>query len=230
MISYFSYGTVTKTQIVAPGSVGVPGLHYCFLLLQDLIDIPAIETKYNMEPVDRNSDEVYNLMDHISIGDMLEFTPNDPIESCIIRDESGTRTVHGDSKVCNSVFKTTKYINQQYICYKTVPVEQKMFPFRAIVSSLLYERLIYEIALKKNFDRSRKVRTIISDWKFPVMESAYAPAFYKEANKSVSLLVSCNNMTTKWLGHPYDKFTCQKADEIGFLSVPGFVHRAEDTR
>ena len=217
MISYFSYGTVTKTQIVTPEAIGIPGLHYCFLLLHDSINTSAIETKYNIKVTNRSSEEVYNLMDHISIGDMFEFAPKDPIESCIIRDETGTRIVYGDSQVCNSFFRTTMYIVQQYICYKTVPIEQKMFPFRAIVSSLLYERLIYEIALKKNFDSSRKVRTLISDWEFPVMESAYAPAFYKEENKSVSLLVSCNNMTTKWLGYPYDKFICQKEDQMEFF-------------
>ena len=217
ILSYFRFGTVTKTQIVMPEFIGVPALHYCFLCLQDLINISAIERKYRIKSGDRNTAEVFGVMDHISIGDMLEFTPNDPIENCIIRDDTGNTLIVANNQKCNSVFKTTKYIIQQYVCYQSVPIVKKQFRFGSIVKSLDFERMIYDIRLKKFFDNSRKVRTIITNWRFPLLESVYAPAFYKTAKQPISIMVSCNNITANWLGYPYDHFICQKDGEIDYF-------------
>ena len=216
ILSYFRFGTVTKTQIVMPKIIDVPGLHYCFLYLNDMINISAIEKKYKINTGRRRSYEVLRMMEHISIADIFHHTPDDPIESCVIRDETGNTFIDDGSQMCNSVFKTTKYIIQQYVCYKSVPIVKKRFPFGSIVSSFLNERLIYELRLKKVFDKARKVRTIVTNWRYPLLENSYAPAFYKSANEPISIMVSCNNITTKWLGYPYDTFICQKEGDIDY--------------
>ena len=216
MMSYFKFGTITRTQIVMPEVIGVPALHYCFPCLQDLIDIPAIEAKYKIRAGNTATPEVFKIMDQITIGDMFEFTPNDPIQDCMLRDQAGNRIIEGSKQICNTVFNTTKYIIQQYVCYKSVPIRKDNFLFGLVVSSLDAERMIYEIKLKRMFNKVRKVRAIITNWKFPVLEHVYAPSFYKPSNQVRGFQMSCNNITARWLGYPYDKFICQKKGEIDY--------------
>ena len=215
MISYFLFGTVTKTQIAVPEFTVVPSLHYCFLCLNDFINITAIERKYKIKAGERNN-EVFKLMDHISVADMFEYTPNEPVEKCVIRDKSGNALVHATKEMCNSIFKTTKYIVQQYVCYKSEPVITTQYRTQAIVSSLRTEKMIYEISLKNIFSASRKVRTIVTAWRYPLLENIFAPGFYKKDGEPFTLQVSCSNISTKLLGYPYDKFMCHREGEFDF--------------
>lgn len=215
--AYFEYGTVTKINYSKPSILHYPSLHYCFLCLEDAINITEMESKYGISVQRNSSNEIFRLMDIITIADMIEFTPSGEIEDCSYRDAAGNNMIEGQKFDCNIYFNIRKYVVQQYICYALTAKKQSSFMFRSIETSLQYDRSIFEIRFTGVLARYRKIRPIITQWKYPYLESAYAPAYYKDSEEDMTIHVSCQNISNHLLGFPFDEFVCEEKSETNFF-------------
>ena len=215
LASYFKFASVTKMRFSHPDSIDYYPLHYCFLCLENILDIPAIAKKYHLKESDLATDgDKFELYNTITIADMLEYTSNDAFAGCSYRSEDGNVPVFANLTLCKSFYSVRKYIAQQYVCYEVKAKVSKSFKFRQIGTTLNFERMIHGV----NFPRgklasSQKIRPMISKWRYPVMEMPYTTSYYKESKDNIRIQVSCNNISTKWLGYPYDDFICQSKDD-----------------
>lgn len=205
-LSYFSFESVTKIRYYAPETVIYPELHYCFRYLQDALDWNAIETKYGYRP-HATEEEKRKWVDMITIKDIFEFTPQFEIIKCIIRDKSGFNGIISKKNNC-TFFTITKYVQQQYVCYRIKPKQMKPVKFSNVHSSLYFERMLYEIHFNGILSRAMKSRTAISEILFPHIARIYAPSFFKNNYENIGILISCQAFENKFLSYPYDRQPC----------------------
>ena len=150
-VSYFQYDTVSKNSFSTPKTLDFPVLHFCFIYLTDSINWSKVELKYGkLFPRDTFSNKL-QWMDILTVGDILNFTPPLQFSGCSYRDQLGNEVIH--TKRCE-MFEIHKYVSQQYICYQLTPKERVAMDFYFIHTSLLNDRLIYEVQLDKQLSRS----------------------------------------------------------------------------
>lgn len=211
--SYFKFSTVTRNRCYRPDVLQYPDLHYCFMLIEDMINVSSVNSKYGISIDKNNITSLYSLLDIVSVQDMLEFSPDGNITDCLYRDSTGNDIVPEDERSCNEFFKVKKYITQQYVCYAVRARKQTELSFWSIGKSLDYDRMIYEVRLPGMLAKSRKIRPTITTYKYPYVENVYAPFYYKTPSEDVAIQLSCQNTTIHWLEYPYESFICQKDDE-----------------
>lgn len=212
-LSYFEYKTVTLNEFHNPISQVYPNIHLCFLNIADLLNFSAIEDKYDIKIDKFNYTQLESLMDVLTIKDMLDFSPIFDIPQCVYRDKSGKYINHGDTSECHKIFDIKKYLNLEYGCYAISAKESVSLYVRSITNSLAYDRVIYEISLNEIFALTRKVCPTITSWKYPYIDSSYAPSFLRRSEENISMQISCQNMTIHHLGYPFDSFRCQEEQE-----------------
>lgn len=215
LVSFLHYGTITRSQYIAPVTIAFPNLHYCFPCLEHMINMTKIKSRYGVHYSNKNAEEwanVFELMDILTIKDMLDFTPGSGIESCSFRDSTGNTMKKGNKSECERIFNVKKYLIQQYVCYALSMKTESSLSFRSITSSLDFERLIFLIRFKGIHARTRKIRASVSGNRYPLMENPYSPAYYKKSKSDISIHISCKNISYHWLGYPNDPFICQTGD------------------
>ena len=216
LVGYLRFGTVTKTRYLVPQVINFPPLHFCFLCMEDMVNVTQVQDKYNITVNEDIPNELYNLMDIMTIEDILNFTPNDPLESCTYRDHTGNKIRFGNKEECLKIFEIQKYIIQQHLCYAVVARKDISVTFWSVERSLRYERLIFRIKLSEKHARSQKIRPTITNWRFPLIENAYSQSYYKKSGSDISIDISCSNVSVSFLGYPYDKFTCIKDGDMDY--------------
>lgn len=212
--SYFKYGTITRYQIFAPTSIYFPELHVCSMYLCDLLDWNQVEQKYGR--IYPRMDKRW--MDTLTISDILTYTPDVVPDQCTYRDKTGTAIIKSAMKNC-TMFKTKKYILQNYVCYNFIAKKIYEIIFDLVHGSLEYDRTLYELRLSGPLTHASKLRVTISQKGFLDFGRVYAPGYYKKKQDQISLQVSCNNITNTWLGYPYDPFRCSRQDEDFYRCV-----------
>lgn len=216
--SYFQFSTVTRTTFYRASHLAYPNLHYCFMMIEDMLNLSAINLRYgtdfkrdNINYLTNQTNSLYRLFDVISVKDMFEFTPDMKISDCLYRDQTGNDIVQEEERTCDTFFKVKKYITQQYVCYAIRIRNQAAVSFHSIEKSL--DRMIYEIRLSEIQSRHRKIRPTITSFSYPLFENVYAPYYYKRLEDNIAISVSCQNRTMHWLGYPYGEFACLPPDQ-----------------
>ena len=218
VLTYFSFETVTQNRFIDPVIVHFPSLHYCIRTLYDAMDRSYCKRKYGFDSLNKYGFE--NLTDHITVAEMLKYSPDIVIDGCRFRDQTGNEIIALEtSEECYKYFRTKKYIFQQYTCYQLIGKDYKPISFRSIESSMRFERVVYDMRLKGPLASFRKIRFTITNGGYPYVSRVYSPAFYKAATERISAHIYCQNFTINTLGYPYDKFTCEKEDMEHFNCI-----------
>ena len=157
-------------------------------------------------------------MDVLTISDIFSFTPDHFVDECSYRDETGDDIVHSSPYNC-TVFNQRKYVTQQYICYQLYTKDEKLIKFDSIHSSLLFDKMIYEIRFSGQLSESIKIRTTINDEGYPDISRKFAPGYHKKRGKDIAIMISCQNFTNYKLGYPYDRNYCQEGGENFFQCI-----------
>ena len=214
VVSYFSFATVTQNEFLNPTFIQFPSLHICFTTFRDAINRRYFIDRFN---IDIFSDQrTAHLLDNITVREILDNTPMKVIDSCVYRDESGNEMeelLENGSNRCNTYFTTQKYISDQYVCYKFQAKEPLSYNFRAIESSVRYEKVMYVIGFKRPLSCFRKIRFTLTGSEFPHRSKMYSPSFYKAKDERMSANIYCQNFTIHSLGHPYDRYICDKFEK-----------------
>lgn len=204
-LSFFKYETVSKNSFLTPQVLDFHVLHFCFVYLTDAIDWTAIEKKYGSKYPFKTFEHKLKWMDVLTVADVLNFTPDLDIKGCSYRTKIGNSINHRHD--CN-MFDIEKYISQQYICFRMSPKVEAAAEFYFVHTSLLYDRLMYEVRFNGKLSKSNKIRPILTDDEFPYISRGYAPGFYKRRDDDISMMISCQNYSVFLLGYPYDFFKC----------------------
>ena len=212
-LSYFEYGTVTRNKYYQQQITPFSDLHTCFLCLSDMLNMSHIQAKYGISEKPHDS---FDLMDIVTIGDMLTFTPDIDISECAFRDSTGNYVIFANQSMCSDFFALSKYLNGQYVCHKLSIKDPFDITLLSVSTSLKYDRSMYEIRFVGQHSKARKIRPTITTKIFPTIGNKYASTYYKSSNQDLSLHISCQNITNYWLGYPYDSFTCEEEGEIGY--------------
>lgn len=114
VLSYFSYGTVTRNKYYPPEYVTYPELHYCFSYLEDAIDWDAVGKKYGKTMPHSNFQEQANWTNILTIKDIFDFTPNIDIEKCLIRDKTGFNAIEGVKEKCDFSTLPNMFCNNMF--------------------------------------------------------------------------------------------------------------------
>lgn len=208
-ISYFSYTNITSVKYSNPIVIKFPALHACFVMtfFKELIE--HIELKEGKDfNKGRNFSDRRLVMNYLTIEDILIYTPNITIKECRYRDDTGYSTVVRNGSYCEEFFNTSKYVFQQYICYKYQDTRNHFYTHKFIQSSFYFERLLYQILFHHNLAHALKIRTTLSSDGMPYVGKNYDIAFYKELEQIKLFQISCDNYTLIKLGYPYDNFFC----------------------
>lgn len=208
---YFSYKTVTSNQFYEPQFITFPELHNCFRYIEDALDWDAIKMKYDDYS---NISHIKNWLDVITIADIFEYTPNGDIDSCMYRDSTG-HTMNIQAENC-TFFNISKYVQQQYVCYRFVAKENISFDFKFIYNSLYKERELYEVFYSGKLSESKKIRPTLAANNYPIISNAYTPVYYQSPGNGFSLQLSCQKFHDHYLGYPYDRFVCENSNENYF--------------
>ena len=214
--SYFRYDSITRNKYYQPQILQYPDLHYCFMYLEDLLNVSAINQKYGLLMNQSKPDDLFSLLDFITVNDILQNTPSGDLKDCKYRDITGNHVLRPREKSCSTFFKVQKYVFQQYVCYVVTAKKASSLRFQTVSKSLNLDRMIYEIKVDGSLDHSRKILPTITNMRFPFIENSYASAYYKRSDEHIAIKISCQNLTMHWLGYPYDDFRCQSEGEKDF--------------
>lgn len=188
LISYFRHGTVTKNRIYSPATLAFPELHYCFCHLEEAIDLDAIEAKYGKR-FPRDASSVKDWLDIITIKDIFDYTPKTPyIDGCLYWDQTG-HTIRKEigCKYLPKIFTASKYVQQQYFCYRLVAKETYRFDFKFVYNSLYYERMSYEIQYSGKLSELKEIRPTLTGENLPYISNFYKPVYYQKTGARFSL-------------------------------------------
>lgn len=205
---YLRYDSITKVKFYSPKYVSFSVLHFCFRYLDDAINWTGLEERYgNKYPhvTDEDEDNWLNIM---TIKDIFDLTPNAEIGSCSYRSPPGHRVISHGEDDC-SIFKLSKYVVQQYVCYviETPGMKRKM-EFKYIYSSLTMERMLFEFKYFGKLADATKIRPTLTLDQYPYLSNQYSPGYYLAKDEDSSLLISCSLFRNLFLGYPFDSFAC----------------------
>ena len=215
MQAYFSYQAVTQNKFYAPDRVSFPELHYCFRYLDDVLDWSAIWKKYGKP--NSTMKDARKWLDVITIKDIFDYTPNVSIDECLHRDATG-HTFEQKWNDCD-IFSVSKYVQQQYVCYRLATKENNSYDFKFIYNSLYKERLLYEIKYSGILSTGKKIRATLTEHLFVYISNFYTPAYYSKTGTGFSLQLSCSKFKNNFIGFPYDNFFCEKPNEDHFECI-----------
>lgn len=214
--SYLRFDSITRNKYYAPEVLQYPDLHYCFMHLEDFLNVSAINQKYGLKMNQSKIEDTYAMLDFITVNDILQNTPNADIEERIYRDITGNHIQLSRGKSCADFFDLKKYIVQQYVCYVVKAKNGSSLRFETVSKSLDVDRMIYEIKINASLRHFRKILPTITNMRFPMIENSYASAYYKRSDENIAIKLSCQNITMHWLGYPYDKFRFSSEREKDF--------------
>lgn len=218
---------MTKNRIYSPAKLAFPELHYCFRYLEETVGLDAIETKYGKR-FSRDASSVKNWLDIITIKDIFDYTPKTPdIEVCLYRDPTG-HIIRKETGCKNlpKIFTASKYVQQQYVCYRLVAKENYHFDFKFIYNSLYYERMLYEIQYSGKLSESKKIRPTLTGENLPHISNFYTPVYYQKTGEGFSLQLACQKFYNTFLGYPYDRFRCGRPDEDHFKCMENCIQES----
>ena len=206
--AYFSYKTVTSKKFYKPQFITFSELHNCFRYIEDALDWNAIKMKCDNYS---NISHIRSWLDVITIEDIFEYTPYTDIDSYVYRDSTG-HTMKIQAENC-TFFNISKYVQQQYVCYRLVAKENISFDFKLIYNSLYKERELYEVVYSGKLSESNKIRPTLD---YPEISNSYTPVHYELSGTGFSLQLSCQKFHDHYLGYPYDRFVCENPNENYF--------------
>ena len=193
--------------------VPFPDLHYCFRYLEDAIDWLLVEGKYG-KIYTQDAEHIRNWLDVLTIRDIFNFTPSFDIDACVYREPTGHNFVEGKHEACN-FFTVTKYVQQEYVCYKIEEKNSYSIEFGHIFRSLYSERLLYKIIFGNKFARARTIRPTLSVASLPHIGRIYAKAYKKDAC-DITINLACHSIEHNFMGYPYDRYHCSNYDSEYF--------------
>lgn len=207
VMSYLAYNTVSLSTYSRPDYIQYPRLHYCFCFLENALNLTVINKKYGLNVSNQEYDDLYRLIDTISLKDIFDYTPEPSMTDCTYRDPTGNAIVW-TGKNCTNFFDMYKYVTQHYVCYVAYARKDYSILFRSVEKTSDIDRSLYQIQLNLEWTQVEKIKISITNSHFPFVETAYSPSYYKEPGKDVYIQASCINQTIHKLGYPYDHHTC----------------------
>ena len=144
---YFRFETTSKTVFQVKEVDYYQTMMYC-PMSSDLFDRNrSKEYSISQEITTYGHSDIYKELAILTIKDILELTPSeaDIIESCIVRRGRLETPTTMNRSECQEIFKVTKSVNGQRICYTFMPRSRANYSTGDVSSSQSYPNVVYYI-------------------------------------------------------------------------------------
>ena len=160
-IDFFNYSVQTKIQQNVPNQVGVNNFAICARYADLILGKEYIDSRAT----------VNGFLNNNTIADIFKKAPRKDtiIESCVVRNHDSFTQVAKDRYGCYEVFKVSRFISNEYVCYDVQYKNQSFeFDYLQVSRSFMFSHFFYRIVI----DRESSLKDVII-----MTASAYTPGY-----------------------------------------------------
>lgn len=209
---YFKYATTTQVTFTMRTQIQPHSLVLC-VRYNDILDRERLFKETGIEVNDvTDIVDAMSQQSKLTVRQMFEYTPSgdDAIHGCFYRPSDWTM-VTSDREVCNRLFKVTRYVTQEFMCYAVYPVNVKVIGTDAVTMSHFKQFVTYDILMSPVFDQADHVVPIAFFKEYPYISRSYSEVvILRKESKTLSgndynlINIFPNEFVIRQLEKPYD--------------------------
>ena len=149
--TYTQYDVRSRLKLKIPDPLPVPDLTIC-VRYTDVIDLGKLGHKNNRSLVRGYTVSAIREIQEIStVADVLKLTPREDalLGKCMFRKPKKYSPEIENGDLCIKFFTATKFVTQEFVCYKLSATLKILFDYGTLTSSLSWPGLLYSVTFKK---------------------------------------------------------------------------------